>query len=198
VRSSDLATDTPCHTPRIPRLSPVAHEVPRALSTHDAPTAAAFQTRSAFHRWIPSAPPLAGAEGATSGPPLMPRLSRLGPASDTRSPTSLRARSSRLAGYSPERLGHVPSIDFCNCQDSRARPRTAQTPPFVRGGKPPHGGWCRSCETPPAELLQPRGQPPPKEASNARHDVRYAAPDLPQPVMPQTPPVTHQHPPPLR
>jgi hypothetical protein len=48
----------------------------------------------------------------------------------TRSPASLQARSSRLAGYSPERLGHVPSIDFCNCMDSQARPRSAETPPL--------------------------------------------------------------------
>jgi hypothetical protein len=41
----------------------------------------------------------------------------------TRLPASLQARSNRLAGYSPERLGRVSSIDFCNCVNSQARPR---------------------------------------------------------------------------
>lgn len=113
----------------------------------------------------------------------------------TRSPASLRTRSSRLAGYSPERLGHVPSIDFCNCMNSQARPRSAETPPLERDGKPPHGGWCRSCETSPAELLQPRGRSSHEETCGTRRDVRCVALDLPQPVLPQTPIVAHQHPP---
>jgi hypothetical protein len=58
------------------------------------------------------------------GPPLVPRLSRLGPASDMRSLVLLRARPDRLAGYSPELRGHMPPIDFCSCQNFRARPRT--------------------------------------------------------------------------
>jgi hypothetical protein len=80
--------------------------------------------------------------------------------------------------------------------DSQAQPRATETPPIERDGKPPHGGWCRSCETPPAELLQPRGCSPHEEAHNDRRHVRTVASDLPQPVLPQTPLVAHQHPPP--
>lgn len=32
----------------------------------------------------------------------------------------------RRAGYSPELGGHTPPIDFCSCQDFRARPRTVR------------------------------------------------------------------------
>jgi hypothetical protein len=78
----------------------------------------------------------------------------------TLSPASLQARSKRRADYSPERLGHVPPIDFCNCMNSQARPRSAKTPPLEPDGKPPDGRWCRSCETSPAELLQPRVRAP--------------------------------------
>lgn len=35
-----------------------------------------------------------------------------------------------------------------------------------------------------------------EEVCNTRRDIRYAALDLPQPVVPQTPPVAHQHLPP--
>lgn len=105
----------------------------------------------------------------------MPWLSRLGSASDTRSPTSLRARSNRLAGYSPERLGHVPSINFCNCVDSRARPRAVQTPPR---------NTVASHRTVGGIALARRHQPswyslgvarPTKEACDNRRGVRCAA-----------------------
>ena len=66
-----------------------------------------------------------------SRPPLMPRLGRLGSASDTRSRAGLRARPSSLTGYSPGLPGHVPPVDFCNCVDPQAQPRPLQTPPLV-------------------------------------------------------------------
>jgi hypothetical protein len=66
-----------------------------------------------------------------------------------------------------------------------------------RGGEPPHGGWCRSCETSPAEFVQPRVRTP--HEGDLRRPLRrpyVAASAFPQPVLPQTPPVAHQHPPP--
>lgn len=60
------------------------------------PDTAGSLIRSAFHRWIPSAPLLAGAWSLTFGPPLVPWFSRLGPASDMGSQASLPARSDRL------------------------------------------------------------------------------------------------------
>jgi len=69
-------------TLQIAQLTSDRLKMPRTLSTPGAPTAEAFQARSDFHRWIPSASPFAGAEGETEGPPLLPWLCRLGPASD--------------------------------------------------------------------------------------------------------------------
>jgi hypothetical protein len=41
----------------------------------------------------------------------------------------LQARLHHLAGYSPELGSHTPPIDFCSCQDFRARPRTSRLRP---------------------------------------------------------------------
>lgn len=157
----------PLSRPAYPRLSPAQPEAPRALSTHGAPTAVAFQTRSDFHRWIPSAPPLAGAEGATEGPPLLPWLCRLGPASEhafTRIAASQVQPPSRLfTGATGPRAVHR----LLQLYGLPSTTSNAETPPYEHGGKPPHGGWCRSCETSPAEFVQPRVRLPHEEACDA-------------------------------
>jgi len=145
-RSRDRATDAPCHTPVLAGLRRLdrMRRGPFPHTAHQPP-------------WL-SEPGATSTDGSHPPHPLLALrvrlrgrhcclgLAALAQLPITRSPASLRARSSRLAGYSPERLGRVPSIDFCNCMDFQARPRATETPPLVRGGKPPHGGWCRSCE----------------------------------------------------
>lgn len=42
--------------------------------------------------------------------------------------TGVRARPAHLTGYSPELEGHVKPIDFCSCQDSRARTSDSPDP----------------------------------------------------------------------
>lgn len=122
-RSNDLTTDTPCHTPCFPssrRFDPKC-QGPFPHTAHQPP-------------WL-SRPGATSTDGSHPPHPLLALRVRLrgrhcclGFAASaqlpvTRSPASLRVRSSRLAGYSPERRGHVPSIDFCNCMNSQARPR---------------------------------------------------------------------------
>lgn len=190
----------PLTLPVTPRSSPGSRRfVPRRLgpfphTTHQPPWLSRPEATSTDGSLPPH--PLLALRARLPGRHCCLGFAALAQLPNTRSPTWLRTRSRRLAGYSPERQGHVSSIDFCNCMDSQARPRSAETPPFERDGKPPHGGWCRSCETPPAELLQPRGCSPHGEAHNAHRDVRTVTLDLPQPVLPQTPLVAHQHPPP--
>jgi hypothetical protein len=114
---------------------------PRALSTGSAPTPPLSRPEAPSADEVPPDTPLAGAEGATCGPPLVPRFCRLGPASNTRSRTAWCARLAPLAGYSPEIASHVRPIDFCSCQEPRAQPR-APDPSLFKGGesKPPHEG----------------------------------------------------------
>jgi len=64
-------------------------------------------------------------------PPLVLWLSRLRPASDMGSRTGLCARPAFLAGYSPDNAGHMPPIDFCSWNDSRAQPRTIRPRHFI-------------------------------------------------------------------
>jgi hypothetical protein len=130
----------------------------------------ASRTRSDFRRWIPCPTPSLALRVRLRGRHCCLGFAASAQLPVTRSPAKLLARSSHLAGYSPERLGHVPSINFCNCVDYPARPRAAKTPPFDRGGEPPRGRWCRSCEASPAELLQPRGPSPHRGGS--RRPVR--------------------------
>jgi len=105
---------------------PCSSTAPRTLSTRSAPTPPLSRSEAPSADESHLSRSFAGAENETVGPPLVPRLSRLGPASDARSPASLRARPDHLAGYSPELTRHAPPIDFCSCQDFRAQPRTAR------------------------------------------------------------------------
>jgi hypothetical protein len=75
---------------------------------------AASQTQSAFRLRVPSTPPPARAGSEGRG-----RRWYLGFAASAQCPTRVhaqvvRARPNPLAGYSPELLGHVPLVDFCN------------------------------------------------------------------------------------
>jgi hypothetical protein len=93
-----------------------------------------------------------------SWPPLMPRLSHLGSASDTRSRAGMRARPKLLAGYSPDLPGHVPPVDFCNRMDPQAQPRPLQTPPLTAMASHRTVGSVAPGEAPPAELSRFRGR----------------------------------------
>jgi hypothetical protein len=58
-----------------------------------------------------------------------PGFATVGPASDMRSrPATPNARPKRRAGYSPEPLGHMPPVDFCN----RVSPEHTYGPPKPR------------------------------------------------------------------
>jgi hypothetical protein len=68
------------------------------------------------------------------------RLRRRGPASDTRSPVQVRARSCPRAGYSPELARPRAAYRLLQCMDSRARPPMSRPHRFIATDKPPHGG----------------------------------------------------------
>lgn len=82
---------------------------------------------------------------------------------------------------SPELRGHIPSVDFCNFRDPRARPPIRQTPPHLR--------WqatARRAAPPPKGRHQPDSHSSgvygiPKDP---RHPPRrpHAKTDLPQPA----------------
>jgi len=120
--------------------------------------AAAFQTRSAFHRRVLAAPLRAGAwseciAAATDASVWPPRLSFRH--AFTR---WLRARPSSPTGYSPGLPGHVPLVDFCNCVDPQAQPRPPQTPPHIAVETTARWVAHLPRETPPAELSRFGGQ----------------------------------------
>jgi len=122
-RSNDLTTDTPCHTPGFPsfRWLDLRRQGPFPHTAHQPP-------------WL-SRPGATSTDGSHLPHPSLALRARLkgrhcclGFAASaqlpiTRSPALQQARSNHLAGYSPERLGRVSSIDFCNCMNSQARPR---------------------------------------------------------------------------
>lgn len=110
----------------------------------------------------------------------------------TRSPASQLARSNRLAGYSPERLGHVSSIDFCNCMNSQARPRMPKPRRVYAVASHRTVGDVVLARRHLLSLHSPGVARPTEETCDDRCVVRYAATAFPQPVLPQTPPVTHQ------
>jgi hypothetical protein len=84
------------------RVRRAGAEEPRTLSTDGTPMPSLPRPEAPSADVSHSPHPFAGAEGETSGPPLVPWLCRLGPASDTRSLVQVRARSCPRAGYSPE------------------------------------------------------------------------------------------------
>lgn len=122
-RSNDLATDAPCHTPHLPgsrRLDP-RRQGPFPHTAHQPPwlskPGATFTDRSHPPH------PLLALRVRLKGRHCCLGFAASAQLPITRSSASLQTRSNRLAGYSPERLGRVPSIDFCNCMNSQARPR---------------------------------------------------------------------------
>jgi hypothetical protein len=68
---------------------------------------------------------LRAATGTLALPPI-------GPASDTRSRTFLRARPKHLPGYSPESSGHVPPADFCSRRPTSTPPSCPNLLAFLR------------------------------------------------------------------
>lgn len=124
-----LVTDAPCRARRPPAEARLVDGYLGSVQRRQA-IAAAFQTRSAFHRRVPSVPPHAVAwneniAAATDASVWPPRLSFRH--AFTR---WSRARPSTPTGYSPGLPGHVPLIDFCSCVDPQAQPRPLQTPPL--------------------------------------------------------------------
>jgi hypothetical protein len=118
-RPDDEATDASCRAPH-PGLAGwrAGREAPRTLSTDGTPMPSLPRPEapSTDKSLLPC--PFAGAEDATSGPPLVPWLGRLGPASDTRSLARVRARSCPRAGYSPESARPRAAHRFLQCMDS--------------------------------------------------------------------------------
>jgi len=122
-RSNDLTTDTPCHASELFgfRRVDLRRQGPFPHTAHQPP-------------WL-SRPGVTYTDGSHPSHPLLALRVRLkgrhcclGFAASAQLPITLspalqQARSNRLAGYSPERLGRVSSIDFCNCMNSQARPR---------------------------------------------------------------------------
>lgn len=192
-RSNDLATDTPCHAPRLPssrRLDP-KRQGPFPHTAHQPP-------------WL-SRPGATSTDESLLPHPLLARRVRLrgrhcclGFAASaqlpiTRSPASQQARSNRRAGYSPERLGHVSSIDFCNCMNSQARPRLPKPRRVFAVASHRTVGDVVLARRHLLSLHSPGVARPTEETCNDRRVVRYAATALPQPVLPHTPHVAHQH-----
>jgi len=70
-------------SPRLPQREPVGPDDTKGSFHRQRTIVTASQTQSAFHQRIPRAPLLAGARSKTWEPPLVPRLSRLSPASNT-------------------------------------------------------------------------------------------------------------------
>jgi hypothetical protein len=130
-RSSDRATDAPCHAPDLAGLHRLdrTRQGPFPHTVHQPPWLSEPGATSTDGSHLPH--PLLALRVRLRGRHCCLGLAALAQLPITRSPASLRARSSRLAGYSPERPGHVPSIDFCNCMDSQARPRATETPPLL-------------------------------------------------------------------
>jgi hypothetical protein len=140
----------------------------------------AFQALGAFRRQDPAPAPHAGggvrAQAATGTLVLPPKS----PASDMRSRAFLPARPTRRAGYSPERVTHMPPVDFCNCHDPRARLRAAQTPiTWMQWQATARSGAPIPCETATAVLSQPRGHTDLHPCNTCPTTTRRA--DLPQP-----------------
>lgn len=128
------------------------------------------------------------------GPPLVPWLSRLGPASNALSRTLLPARPAHLAGYSPEITSHALLIDFCSCQESRAQPRDPE--PVPRARQPgvrgcPRNDWRAALDDGAALAsgCQPsftaQGLRFPEGPCNSPHRRPHADTDLPQPDRPE-------------
>jgi hypothetical protein len=177
-RSNDPATDAPCHPPRLPssrRLDP-RRQGPFPHTAHQPP-------------WL-SRPGATSTDGSHLPHPLLALRVRLrgrhcclGFAASaqlpiTRSPALLQARSTRLAGYSPERLGRVPSIDFCNCMNSQARPRMPKPRRCKCGGKHRAVGGVVLARRHQLSSYSPGFARPTKETCEDRCDVRMSPPRL--------------------
>jgi hypothetical protein len=78
----------------------------------------------------------------------------------------------------------VSPIDFCSCQESRARPRPHQTLPICCSGKPPHGGGRCSCETASARPSQLRGHFGPKTSATPAPASARRPRIYPNPIQP--------------
>jgi hypothetical protein len=132
---------------------------------------------------------LAGARALFSGPPLVPWLSRLGPASNALSRTLLPARPAHLAGYSPELTSHTLLIDFCSCQESRSQPRCPKLVPRARRHLPEGRAAALDDGASLASGCQPsftaQGLRFPEGPCNAPPRRPHAETDLPQPDRPE-------------
>lgn len=130
--------------------------------------------------------PLAGAQGSaamaatgTSALPPQPSFRH------AFTHTEVRARPAYLAGYSPELAGHVPPIDFCSCQDPRARPTLAKPNPFGVARRPfgpshPVGGAAPKHDTSRAATHQGSTMSPSDDGSTSRAMASASCPDLPR------------------
>jgi hypothetical protein len=78
----------------------------------------------------------------------------------------LQARLHHLAGYSPELGSHTPPIDFCSCQDFRARPRTSRLrPASCDGTNPTAQGIALSLRRGASRVFTAQGSIAPSRAS---------------------------------
>jgi hypothetical protein len=114
----------------------------------------------------------------------VPRLSRLGPASNALSRTPLPARPDHLAGYSPELTSHTLLIDFCSCQESWTQPRSPKLVPRARRQAvllDDGAALASGCQ--PSFTAQ--GLRFPEGPCNAPHRRPHADTDLPQPDRPE-------------
>jgi hypothetical protein len=116
----------------------------------------------------------------------VPRLSRLGPASNALSRTPLPARPDHLAGYSPEITSHTPLIDFCSCQESWTQPRSPKLVPRARRPKPPRWTMAPLLRVAANRASQLRGCASPKGLATPRTDVRTPTRIYPNLIDPNT------------
>jgi xanthine/CO dehydrogenase XdhC/CoxF family maturation factor len=127
----DLVTDASCRTTLPPRPRPEQPSSTKDPSNDGNTITTAFQTRSAFHRRVRSARSSLALGTCASRPPLMPRLSRLGSASDTRSRAGQRARPSSLAGFRRGSQATCRSSTSAIVWTHKHNPDLSKTPPLA-------------------------------------------------------------------